>query len=190
MSKKIPGVSVTAVINPIDRLKLEVLVRDEILTRGQNSSVSAMVNTFLGTMLSSSLMQQKILACAEQQAAQDIKLGRTDSPAQKVLAAYRGASPVSSAAMPQPSHSTQPAKPEPEPAGPAEPAEQPVFDLASLNPGLRVASKVHPAGYPGSEASPAPSEPTPAEGALPAEEPADAGDSKPARGLLGNLLDE
>jgi hypothetical protein len=76
MAKKDPGVSVTAVISPLDRLKLEVLVRDEIITRGQNSSVSSMVNTFLGIMLSSSLMQKKILACAEQQVAQDIKLGR------------------------------------------------------------------------------------------------------------------
>jgi|HubBroStandDraft_2_1064218.scaffolds.fasta_scaffold18922_3 hypothetical protein len=181
MAKKNPGVSITAVINPIDRLKLEVLVRDEILTRGQNSSVSSMVNTFLGIMLSSPLMHKKVLACAEKQAAQDAKLGRTESAAQKVLAAYRGA-PVSSP-TPQPSQSTQPAQPEPEPA---EPAEQPVFDLASLNPGLRVASKVRPAGYPGSEAPMAPSEPTPAE----AEDFADAGNSKPARGVLGDLSDK
>ena len=36
--------SVTAVIDPVDRLKLEVLVRDEILTTGKNSSVSSMVS--------------------------------------------------------------------------------------------------------------------------------------------------
>src|SRR5260221_3603492 len=89
MAKKNPGVSVTAVIDPIDRLKLEVLVRDEILTRGQNSSVSSMVNTFLGIMLSSSLMQKKILACAERQAAEDTKLVRTSSAAHKLLASLR-----------------------------------------------------------------------------------------------------
>lgn len=181
MSKKNPGVSVTAVINPLDRLKLAVLVRDEILTQGENSSVSSMVNTFLGIMLSSPLMQKKIQACAEKQAAQDSKLGRTETAAQKVLGAYRGAPPVSSAPTPQPSQPTQPAQPEPEPE-PAELAEQPVFDLASLNPGLRVASKVRPAGYPGSEKPLESLEPTPAQ--------ADAGDSKPARGLLGNLLGE
>jgi len=195
MAKKNPGVSVTAVISPLDRLKLEVLVRDEILARGQNSSVSSMVNTFLGIMLSSSLMQKKIWACAEQQVAQDTKLGRTDSPAQKVLVAYRGASAQQRAELVAPSASsttpvpkTQPAQPEPEP-GPSEPITQPTFtaeDLKCLNPALRVASKVRPAGYPGSEA---PSEPTAEpETAHSAEEPADLGDAKSARGVLGNLL--
>jgi hypothetical protein len=187
MAKKTSGVSVTAVISPLDRLKLEVLVRDEILTRGQNSSVSSMINTFLGIMLSSSLMQKKVLACAEQQVAQDIQLGRTDSPAQKVLAAYRGAQ-ASLAPASAPAPTPRPVQPEPEPES-AETDEQPVFDLASLNPGLRVASKVRPAGYPGSETPLAPSEPAPAE-VLQAEQPADAGDSKPARGVLGNLLVE
>ncbi len=170
MAKNNPGVSVTAVIDPLDRLKLEVLVRDEILTRGQNSSVSSMVKTFLGIMLSSPLMQQKILACAEKQAAQDKKLGRTDSPAQRVLAAYRGAPLVS----PVP-HKAEPSVETPQPQLEQineTVAEQPVFDIASLNPGLRVASKVRPAGYPGSEAP----EPVP--------EP-ELGDSRRARGLLG-----
>jgi hypothetical protein len=202
VAKKNPGVSVTAVISPLDRLKLEVLVRDEILTRGQNSSVSSMVNTFLGIMLSSSLMQKKILACAEQQVAQDIKLGRTDSPAQRVLAAYRGASaaphrpePVAPAAPPTaPAPKSQFAQPEPDPnPESSEPVTQPTFsveDLKYLNPALRVASKVRPAGYPGSEAPLTSPEPAPAEPAPSVEEPADLGDAKSARGLLSNLLDE
>jgi len=181
---------VTAVIDSLDRLKLEVLVRDEILTRGQNSSVSSMVKTFLGIMLSSKLMHQKILACAEQQLAQDAKLGRTDSPAQRVLAAYRGAPPVPPA--PAPVAAPQPGTTAAASAGQA-PVEQPEFtldDLKSLDPGLRVASKVRPAGYPGSEAPLAPSEPepAPAEPAPSADEPADLGDAKSARGVLGNLL--
>jgi hypothetical protein len=191
VSKKNPGVSVTAVIDPLDRLKLEVLARDEMISRGQHASVSSMVNTFLGIILSSSLMEHKILACAERQAAQDTKLGRTDSAAHKLLASLRAAQ-ASSAPVSTPAPTSQPAQPvQPEPEEPEEPAEQPVFNLASLNPGLHVASKVHPAGYPGSEAPLAPSEPILAEaGVLQAEQPADAGDSKPARGLLGNLLDE
>lgn len=181
MAKKNPGVSVTAVISPLDRLKLEVLVRDEILTRGQNSSVSSMVNTFLGIMLSSSLMQKKILACAEQQVAQDAKLGRTDSPAQRVLAAHRGAPPLpTQPSQPRPAVAPQPQPEEPQPI--SEPVElpQPTFsldDLASLNPGLCVASKVRPAGYPGSVAPPA---------EVTDEEPEpEFGDSRRARGLLG-----
>lgn len=181
MAKKNPGISVTAVISPLDRLKLEVLVRDEILTRGQNSSVSSMVNTFLGIMLSSSLMQKKILACAEQQVAQDAKLGRKDSPAQRVLAAYRGAPalPAPQPPQPRPAEAPQPQPEEPQPI--SEPVElpQPTFsldDLASLNPGIRVASKVRPAGYPGSAAPPA---------EVTDEEPEpEFGDSRRARGLL------